>query len=597
MSTPATSGTSSRVIIDPVTRIEGHLRLELALDATNTVETSVSVGSMWRGLELVLRDRDPRDAWAFAQRICGVCTGPHALAAITAVENALGIEIPENANSIRNMMDLSATIHDHVVHFYVLHAFDWVDVPRIANADPREAAALQQRISAWPLASAKYFKGVQDKVVKLLNSGQPGPFRTRNWGHPSYRLSPEATLVLVAHYLEALAFQREIAKIHAVFGGKNPHPNWLVGGVPCPINLNDNGAVGALNIERLNLVSSLIDKTKAFVDQVYVPDLKLVADSYRDWRAGGGLSGKNLLAYGGLPLHANDLSASNLLFPRGAIVGGNFREVLPVDLTDPEQIREFVDHSWYEYPQGVSGLHPFDGETKPRLAIGPDSIGEITRIEQYDEKGKYSFVKSPRWRGHAMEVGPLARFVVGYAAGRADFKDPMDAFLREADLPFEALFSALGRTAVRGLEAAWCADKLRMFYDRLMANLRSGDLSTANAAAMDPSTWPKGERRGVGFLEAARGSLAHFVVIADGRIKNYQCVVPTTWNASPRDAKGQIGPYEAALTGLRLADPKRPVEALRVVHSFDPCMACSTHVLSPDGDTVAVVSDDACGTS
>ncbi len=581
---------SGRIVIDPVTRIEGHLRVELEVDAENNVSKALSAGTMWRGIELIMNGRDPRDAWAFTQRICGICTGPHALASLQAVENALGIKIPENANSIRNIMDLAGMVHDHIVHFYALHAFDWVDVPLALDADPRQTSVLAQKISSWPLSSPGYFRDVQTKVRNILTSGQPGPFRSSYWGHPAYKLPAEATLLLAAHYLEALNFQKEIVKIHTVFGGKNPHPNWIVGGVPCPINLNDNGAVGAINMARLNLVSSVISRAREFVYKVYIPDLKLAATFYRDWLDGGGIAGKNLLSYGGVPVHANDWSAKNLLFPQGAIVDGKLTEVLPVDLEDPSQIEEFVDHSWYAYPAGKAGYHPYDGYTESRIEVGPRTKGSLTDVKEYDEGGKYSFVKAPRWRGRAMEVGPLARYVIGYVQGNPEFKEPVDKLLRDLDAPVTALFSTLGRTAARGLETAWAVDKLQFFYDRLIANLRAGDSSTANPQAMEPATWPK-EGRGVGFMEAPRGALAHYVKIENGKITHYQCVVPSTWNASPRDGKGQIGAYEASLTGMKLQDPKRPLEALRTIHSFDPCLACATHVFSPQGDLLASIED------
>ena len=575
-----------RIVIDPVTRIEGHLRVELGVNEQGVVNNAVSVGTMWRGIELILLDRDPRDAWAFAQRICGICTGPHALACVQAVEHALDIKIPENANSIRNMMDLSGLIHDHIVHFYVLHAFDWIDVPKALDADPRATAALAQSISSWSKSSPGYFKEVQDKIRTMFETGQPGPLRSANWGHPEYRLPAEATLLLVAHYLEALDFQKEIVKIHAVFGGKNPHPNWLIGGVPCPINLQSNGAVGAINMERLNLVAQVIDQIREFTNKVYIPDIKLVAKHYKGWLQGGGLASKNLLAYGGLPLNANDRSISNMLFPSGAIVDGNFENIMPVDLEDPRQIQEFVDHAWFEYPPGKEGLHPYDGVTKPNITLGSGTVGTPDHIQQYDENGKYSFVKAPRWRGHPMEVGPLSRYMIGRAQGLPEFAEPVDQLLRDLDVPVEAMFSCLGRTAARALETSWAADKLKLFYDRLKA----GDDSTANPTAMDKTTWPK-SGRGVGFIEAARGGLAHYVAIEEGRITQYQAVVPSTWNASPRDAHGKQGPYEASLTGVPLADPKRPLEALRIIHSFDPCLACATHVFSPEGEMLAAVKD------
>ncbi|SDD91371.1 nickel-dependent hydrogenase large subunit [Rhodospira trueperi] len=593
MSTPngfALDNSGRRVVVDPVTRIEGHLRLEVNVDDDNVIRNAVSTGTMWRGLELILKGRDPRDAWAFTQRICGVCTGTHALTSVRAVEDALGIEIPKNANTIHNIMQLTLYVQDHLVHFYHLHALDWVDVVSALRADPKETSALAQSISSWPMSSPGYFRDVQNRLKRFVESGQLGPFRNAYWGHPAYRLPPEANLMAVAHYLEALDFQKEIVKIHTIFGGKNPHPNWLVGGVPCAINLDGTGAVGAVNMERLNMVSSIIDRSLAFIEQVYIPDLLAIASFYKDWMHGGGLSSTNLLAYGDMPALANNHSNDSLMLPRGAIIGGDLSTVHEVDLKDPEQIQEFVSHSWYTYDDESVGLHPFDGVTDPNFVLGPNTKGDpSTRIEALDEAAKYSYLKAPRWRGHAMEVGPLARFVIGYAMGRPDFKEPVDATLRTLGVPITALFSTLGRTAARGLECQWAAHRLKESFDGLMANLKAGDLSTANTDKWEPSTWSHNSR-GAGFTEAPRGALGHWVEIEAGKIKSYQCVVPTTWNGSPRDPAGNIGAFEAALLDTPLHDPEQPLEILRTIHSFDPCLACSTHVMSPDGQEKATVT-------
>ncbi|WP_363345725.1 nickel-dependent hydrogenase large subunit [Methylocystis echinoides] len=577
-----------RVVVDPVTRIEGHLRLEVNVDENNVIRNAVSTGTMWRGIEVILRNRDPRDAWAFTERICGVCTGTHALTSVRAVENALSINIPENANSIRNIMQLTLQVHDHLVHFYHLHALDWVDVVSALSADPKATSALAQSISPWPLSSPGYFKDLQTRLKKFVESGQLGPFKNGYWGHPAYKLPPEANLMAVAHYLEALDFQKDIVKIHTVYGGKNPHPNWLVGGAPCAINVDGAGAVGAVNMERLNLVSEIIDRSIEFVEQVYIPDLVAIAGFYKDWLYGGGLSGKSVMSYGDIPEHANDYSANNLLLPRGVILNGNLNEVLPIDQADPDQIQEFVTHSWYKYPDETKGLHPFDGVTEPNYKLGPNAKGTPTNIEAVDEGGKYSWIKSPRWRGNAVEVGPLARYIIGYAQGKPEFKEPADKLLQTLGVPVTALFSTLGRTAARGLECQWAAHKLRYFQDKLVANIKAGDSSTANVDKWEPKTWPT-EARGYGFTEAPRGALGHWIKIKDGKIDNYQCIVPTTWNGSPRDPKGNIGAFEAALMDTPMADPGKPLEILRTIHSFDPCLACSTHVMSPDGQEMASV--------
>jgi len=577
-----------RVVVDPICRIEGHLRVEVNLDKDNVIRNAVSSGVMWRGLEVILKGRDPRDAWAFTERICGVCTGVHALASVRCVENALAIKIPDNANLIRNLMHATLYVQDHLVHFYHLHALDWVDVVSALKADPRGTSELAQKISSWPLSSPGYYRDLQARLKKFVDSGQLGPFRNAYWGHPAYKLPPEANLMAVAHYLEALDFQKEIVKIQTIFGGKNPHPNWLVGGVPAPINIDDIGAVGAVNLERLNMIGSIVGQSIAFIDQVYIPDLLAIASFYKDWGAiGGGLSSKNVLAYGDFPDRAND--DKSLLMPRGAIVNGDLKQVHDVDLADPTQIQEFVTHSWYKYPDEKKGLHPWDGITDANFALGKNTKGTKTNIEQLDESAKYSFLKAPRWKGHAMEVGPLARWIIGYAKGIPEFKEPVDKTLKTLDVPLPALFSTLGRTAARGLECQWAAHRMKYFYDRLMTNIKNKNYETANVAKWEPSTWPK-EAKGVGFMEAPRGALAHWIKIKDTKIDLYQCVVPTTWNGSPRDPEGKIGAFEAALMNTKMAKPEWPLEILRTIHSFDPCLACATHVMSPEGEELVSVT-------
>ncbi|MBB5373551.1 nickel-dependent hydrogenase large subunit [Acidocella aromatica] len=577
----ALDNSGRRMVVDPVTRIEGHMRCEVNLDSNNIIRNAVSTGTMWRGLEIILKGRDPRDAWAFCERICGVCTGTHALTSVRAVENALGIQIPENANTIRNMMQLTLWVHDHLVHFYHLHALDWVDVISALKADPKATSALAQSISPWAKSSPGYFSDVQARLQRFVDSGQLGPFMNGYWGNPAYLLPPEANLMATAHYLEALDFQREIVKIHTVFGGKNPHPNWLVGGMACAINMDATMGAGApVNVTQLNLVADIISRTIQFIDQVYVPDMKAIASFYKNWDYGQGLAGKNVISYGEFPLHANDYT--NLMIPRGAIINGNLNEILPVDLADLDQVQEFVDHSWYKYPDESKGLHPWEGITDPNFELGPNTIGTKTNIQQLDEGAKYSYIKAARWRGHAMEVGPLSRFTLGYAQGNAEFKDPVDKLLTDLGLPFNALFTTLGRTAARALEASWAAHKLQDCFDHLIATIAAGDSSTANTDNWEPTTWPS-EVKGVGFAEAPRGALGHWLHIKDAKIESYQAVVPTTWNGSPRDPAGNVGAFEAALLGTPLANPNQPLEILRTLHSFDPCLACSTHVMAPDG--------------
>jgi len=569
---------TTRIVVDPVTRIEGHLRVEAMLDEQRKVKDAMSSGTMWRGIEVILKGRDPRDAWAFCERICGVCTTVHALASVRAVENAIGVKVPQNADIIRNIMFLTQMVQDHVIHFYHLHALDWVDIVSTLKASPAATAALAQKVSpSWPKSTEGYFRDVQARLKKFVDSGQLGLFQNAYWGHPAYKLPPEANLMAVAHYLEALAWQKEIIKIHTVFGGKNPHPNYLVGGMASAISLQSDSAI---NMERLNLVKQQIDRAQEIVEQLYIPDLMAVASFYLDWAAiGGGLG--NYMTYGDLPQNGiADVSAFR--FPRGVILNKNLAEVLPIDHTDAGQIQEEISHSWYSYPAGESSLHPWDGVTEPNYT------GPKPPYKELDENKAYSWLKAPRWKGNAMEVGPLARVLVGYASGKPEFKEVVGEALGRLKAPPAALFSTLGRTAARGLETKLAVHWLGQEYDHLIANLKAGDSITADTSHWDPSTWPK-DCKGYGFTEAPRGALAHWIHIQDGKIANYQCIVPSTWNASPRDAKGQHGAYESALLGTPLADPQRPLEILRTIHSFDPCLACASHVFGPDGEKLAEV--------
>jgi hydrogenase large subunit len=548
------------------------------LDDQRKVKDAMSSGTMWRGIEVILRGRDPRDAWAFCERICGVCTTVHALASVRAVENALGITVPQNAEIIRNIMFLTQMVQDHVIHFYHLHALDWVDIVSTLKASPAGTAALAQKVSpSWPKASEGYFRDVQARLKKFVDSGQLGLFQNAYWGHPAYKLPPEANLMAVAHYLEALAWQKEIIKIHTVFGGKNPHPNYLVGGMASAISLQSDSAI---NMERLNLVKQQIDRAIEVVEQMYIPDLLAVASFYLDWAAiGGGLG--NYMSYGDVPQNGiGDIGSFR--FPRGVILNKNLAEVLPIDHTDASQIQEEISHSWYSYPAGQSSLHPWEGVTEPNYT------GPKPPYKELDETKAYSWLKAPRWKGNAMEVGPLARVLIGYASGKPEFKEVVGEALGRLKAPPAALFSTLGRTAARGLETKLAVHWLREEFDRLIANLKAGDSITADTRLWDPSTW-KRDCKGYGFTEAPRGALAHWIHIQDGKIANYQCVVPSTWNASPRDARGQHGAYEAALLGTPLADPQRPLEILRTIHSFDPCLACASHVFGPDGEKLAEV--------
>jgi hydrogenase large subunit len=431
---------------------------------------------------------------------------------------------------------------------------------------------------------------MQNRLKKFVGSGQLGIFANGYWGSPAYKLPPEANLMAVVHYLEALDFQKEIVKIQTIFGGKNPHPNWLVGGMPCSINVDGTGAVGAVNMVYLNMIGDIINRTIEFIDQVYIPDLLAIASFYKDWaKWGGGLSGQNVMSYGEFPDIANDYSDKSNLLPSGVILGGDLKKIYDVDLKAPDQVQEWVTHSWYKQGDEAKGLHPFDGVTDPNFVLGAGTKGTRTNIENLDESAKYSWVKSPRWKGNPVEVGPLARYIVAYARGHKEIQEQVNGTLKALDVPIGALFSTLGRTAARGLECQWAAHKMKYFYDELMTNIKAGDLNTANIDKWEPSSWPA-EAKGVVGCEAPRGALAHWVKIKNTRIDSYQCVVPTTWNAGPRDQKGQIGAYEAALLNTPMVNPAQPLEILRTIHSFDPCLACATHVMSPEGEELVAVT-------
>jgi hydrogenase large subunit len=567
------------IVVDPVTRIEGHLRIEAQFDGSVITQASSS-GTMVRGIEIILRGRDPRDAWVFAQRICGVCTLVHGIASVRAVEDALKYTIPVNAQLIRNLMIVTQFVHDHVMHFYHLHALDWVDVVSALKADPKATSALAQSISTYARSSPGYFADVQARVKALVESGQLGIFANAYWGNSLYKLPPEANLLAVAHYLDALAWQRQIIQVQTIFGGKNPHPNVLVGGAPSAISVHAGAGTGttAVNVVGLQKVAELIEQMRDFVDQVYLPDVLAIASFYKDWfKTGCGEGTGNFLTYGDFPAMGSQ-DPKTFLVPRGAILGRDLSHIQEVDLTADEGIQEYVAHSWYDYRGGKdSGLHPYKGETQLNYSGPPPPYQHL------DTSDSYSWLKSPRWKGHAMETGPLARVLMLYASGHEPTKELASKALSQLSLPLEAMFSTMGRTAARALECKIFADSMPQWYGTLMANIKAGDVRTFNETLWDPSTWPR-HAQGVGFLEAPRGSLAHWIVIDDGKIANYQAVVPTTWNAGPRDAAGTEGPYEAALKGQSVQDPKQPLEILRTIHSFDPCLACAVHVVDPDGE-------------
>jgi Ni,Fe-hydrogenase I large subunit len=484
------------------------------------------------------------------------------------VEDALGIKVPDNARIIRNLIAGIQYVQDHVIHFYHLHALDWVDITGALRADPGETSKLAQSLSPWPKSSTTYFRTVQDRLKKFVESGQLGLFANGYWGHPAYKLPPAANLMAVAHYLEALDWQREVIKIHAILGSKNPHPQtYLVGGMAIPLDPN---SAAALNADKLALQHQLLVMAKEFVDQVYLPDVLAIAPFYKDWAALGAGVG-NYLAYGDYPIDTSG-DPARLWLPRGVILNRDLSTVHPMD---HKQITEWVTRSWYEYSDGDGkARHPWDGETNPKYT-GPKPPYEFLETDK-----KYTWLKAPRYNGLPMEVGPLSRMLVAYASGHKAVKPAVDGALKALGVGPAALFSTLGRIAARAIETQVMAAELLAWHDQLVANIKRGDLKIHAGERWDPATWPK-EAQGWGFHEAPRGALGHWVRIKDGAIVNYQCVVPSTWNASPRDGKDQRGPYEASLLGTPVVDANRPVEILRTIHSFDPCMACAVHVTGP----------------
>jgi len=558
-----------RIAIDPVTRIEGHLRIEVQVE-DGRVTDAWSTGTMFRGLELILKGRDPREAWLLAQRICGVCTTVHAIASVRAVENALGIQIPDNARLMRNLIEGAQFIQDHVIHFYHLHAPDWIDVVNALSADPTDTSDLARSVSDWPKSSPQYFAGVRERLQSFVDSGQLGIFGNAYWGHPAYRLPPAGNLLAVAHYLEALDWQREYIKVHALLGGKNPHPqSYMVGGMSLPVDPSRPDAVNPMRIAHLR---SLTAQAINFVRQVYIPDLLLVGSFYGEWTQQGAGPG-HFLSYGDFPSDTSG-ALSALWLPRGIVLNDDIYSA-PRAL-DPDRIEEYITHSWYSYSGGeAAGLHPRNGETLATYT-GPEPPFDFM------DTTKYSWLKAPRYNDLPMEVGPLARMVVAYAAGHTRVRQEIDGALAALSLGPQSLFSTLGRVMARGIETLLIAEQMNAWIDELEANMLGGRLEIHNGARWYPTTWPA-EASGWGSTEAPRGGLSHWVRIKNGKLDHYQAVVPTTWNGSPRDARGLRGPWEEALVGTEVVDPEQPLEVLRTVHSFDPCMACAVHLV--DGRT------------
>lgn len=573
---------TEKVLIDPLTRIEGHLRIEMETEGKQ-IKKAWSVSTQFRGIETIVQNRDPRDVWAFVQRICGVCTSVHAIASITAVENAIGSNPPENARLIRSLVLGSQEIQDHVIHFYHLHALDFVNVVNAAKADPQKTLEFAHSIgSKWRGNNLKRFTEVRDTVQQVLESGQLSIFTGGYWDHPDYRLPPEADLMCVAHYLDALEFQRSMIRINTVFGGKNPHPNFLVGGMACSIDPNSSESINQVQMDQ---IKTWIDEIIEFVNDCYYPDVLAIAGVYKDY-FDIGATHPNYLAVGlagsifaGDPNKSRISSVHTAIKP-GVIMGGDISKVLPFD---PHKIEEFVSSAWYEYSVGDDkGLTPDKGETTVKYT-GPEPP-----FEWLSDNEKYTWSKAPRYDGKPMQVGPVARMMLAYAQGYEPVKKLVDGAIETLGITPAQINSTMGRTFARAAEATVSAQLLLEDYNSLVGNIKEGRIDVFDASKWEPSSWPA-QCEGYSFVEVARGDLSHWVSIKDGKVERYQAVVPTTWLAGGRDANGVTGPYEESLMGTGthpLVDPKAPLEPMRTIHSYDPCMSCGVHILDPDGKLI-----------
>lgn len=623
----------AHIVVDPITRIEGHLRVEIEVEG-NKVTDAISSGTAWRGLEVIAKNRDPRDLWAYIQRICGVCTSSHSLGCVRAVEDALGIKIPKNANYIRNIMAATLTVHDHLVHFYHLHALDWVSPLEALKADPTATANLQNAVLAnyklpfngpmeydfsaypkdFPKATPAYFQAIKDKVQALVSGGQLGIFAANWWDHPDYQiLPPEVHLMAIAHYLNMLDKQREVVIPHVIFGGKNPHPHYVVGGMPCAISMDEMNA--PVNSQRLAAVDTSINLSMDLVNNFYLPDLLAIGHIYAQKgliTGGAGLAKERVLGFGSFPeepfagtanggdwfnqimIHCNAVVEN---FGAG-VMNAKVTEVTADDLKDPEVLTEATTHAWYK---DGDALHPWDGKSEAEYT--GDKNGNKSHWEQLNEKGKYSWIKTPLWRGKMAEVGPLARYIIIYTKVKQNLLQPnwaekmmvdqVDAISKLLNVAPEVwLPSTLGRTITRGLDAQLNACMNKYFFGKLIKNIANGDTDTANTTKWDPSTWPTEEVKGVGLYEAPRGALSHWVAIKDKKCSNYQAVVPTTWNACPRDEVAGQGAFERAMMDTAVKIPEKPLEIVKAIRSFDPCIACATHLYDAKGRTISTVNTD-----
>ncbi len=563
---------SKRVVVDPITRIEGHLRAEVIVGDDGVVQDAFVSSTLWRGLEVIAKGRDPRNIPLIMQRICGVCTYSHYLKSTMAIENALDIKIPYNAELVRTLMNAALFMHDHPVHFYHLHGVDWVDIVSALDADVEEASKLAFKYSDNPIGTgANDLKKVKETIAKFAKHPQGlGPFANAYWGHSTYKFTPEQNLIALSHYLKALEMQRMAAQMMAIFGGKQPHPQSLVvGGVSCVMDILDPARMGEYMVK--------FKKMQDFIKNAYIADIKMAAEMYKtEPSVVKPIGVKNFLAHKEFMI-----GRDQYLFDSGYILDADISKVFDIN---EDLITEEATHSWYkdDEPQ-----HPYDGTTVPNhtgfvngQSIGPD--GEEIDSKLIDPEAKYSWIKSPRYDGKPMEVGPLASLLVSYVRGNKVVQDSVNGLLKATGLPVGALFTTLGRTAARALQTEIIADNALVAFNNLIENLKV-DQETCAPYIIDKDKEYKG--RGMG--DVPRGMLSHWVRIKNGVIENYQAVVPSTWNAGPMDAKGVKGPYEADLIGLKIQDITQPLEIIRIIHSFDPCIACAVHVMDTKGNKLS----------
>jgi hydrogenase large subunit len=508
----------SKIVIDPISRIEGHLKIEAVVE-NGVVKEAKSSGMMYRGLENILKGRDPRDAARIMQRICGVCPTSHGLGAAFALDEVYGVNgsITDNGRILRNLVQGANFVQSHILHFYQLAALDYVDVTAVAD-----------------------YKGSDPtlkKVQEFIQRGHLGPFVPRYEG--DYRLSKEENRTAVAHYVEALNMRRLAHEATAIFGGKMPHNMSLVAG----------GSTSPISIDKIAAFLWKIEQLLEFIDSRYLPDVLLVADRYSDY-FGIGAGCRQFLSFGIFDLDSDpDLTKRQRYIPQGIVSGKD----LKLRRLDPSRITEEVQNSWYV---DNGPVHPYEGSTEP----------------DRDKAGAYSWVKSPRYAGEVLEVGPLARMLTSYVTGNNAVKTQVDAVLGRYKASPAALFSVLGRHAARAIECKIVAERLKEWVLQLVP----GGPSFTDFPLEVTS-------RGMGLHEAPRGALGHWVVVEGGKVKNYQAIVPTTWNAGPIDAQGQPGPIEQALIGTKVKDQRNPFELVRIVRSFDPCLSCAVHVINPQG--------------